>query len=288
MLRDLLVQINGFETWPCDEINYIWRHGNRRFDTDEFLPQMATEQVSQYIRRKFSEIQSKTQAETVVEKTCANSLRCGFVHKVFPNARFIEIIRDGRDVAASALLRWSAKLDLKYVLRKARYVPFSDLPFYGSRYLMNRVHRITSGEKRLATWGPKFTGIEEVFRTQPLSVACAIQWKHCVQKSQVQLSEIPAEQIVQIRYEDFVSHPRHQLGRVYNFLGIQPPEQLPDSAVEVISSKSVGRWKSVLDPDEVDLIQASVGDCLSNFGYLENEKQPEDSSVSSVAAANKS
>ena len=28
MLRDVLVKLPGVGTWPCDEINYIWRHGN--------------------------------------------------------------------------------------------------------------------------------------------------------------------------------------------------------------------------------------------------------------------
>ena len=29
MLRDALCVLPGFDTWPCDEGNYIWRHGNR-------------------------------------------------------------------------------------------------------------------------------------------------------------------------------------------------------------------------------------------------------------------
>jgi len=41
MLRDLLAQLPEFSTWPCDEINYIWRHGNRGFETDEFTREMA-------------------------------------------------------------------------------------------------------------------------------------------------------------------------------------------------------------------------------------------------------
>ena len=27
MLRDVLTKLPGVATWPCDEINYIWRHG---------------------------------------------------------------------------------------------------------------------------------------------------------------------------------------------------------------------------------------------------------------------
>ena len=31
MLRDVLTSLDGVDTWPCDEINYIWRHGNIRW-----------------------------------------------------------------------------------------------------------------------------------------------------------------------------------------------------------------------------------------------------------------
>ena len=112
MLRDLLAQLPQFSTWPCDEINYIWRHGNRGFATDEFAREMADDKTARYIRKQFQKFAAKHPGTSVVEKTCANSLRCGFIHQIFPEARFIHIMRDGRDVAASAALRWNAKLDI--------------------------------------------------------------------------------------------------------------------------------------------------------------------------------
>ena len=118
MLRDLLVQLPGLGTWPCDEINYIWRHGNRGFATDEFTAGMATPAVKAFIRKQFKRLEVQGNVDSIVEKTCANSLRCGFVHEIFPRARFIHLVRDGRDVAASARERWAAKLDLGYILKR--------------------------------------------------------------------------------------------------------------------------------------------------------------------------
>ena len=123
MLRDLLNEMPQFATWPCDEINYIWRHGNRGFETDEFTRSMADTDTANFIRNQFASFGKRHPGTTIVEKTCASSLRCGFIHEIFPKARFVNIIRDGRDVAASASLRWNAKLDVGYILKKARYVP---------------------------------------------------------------------------------------------------------------------------------------------------------------------
>ena len=127
MLRDTLTSIDGISTWPCDEINYIWRHGNKRFASDELLPEHATPQVCKYIRHQFDLLAKKMGTATIVEKTCANALRLGFVDKIFPDAKYIVIQRDGLDVVGSALKRWKAPLDFKYIAKKARYVPKTDL-----------------------------------------------------------------------------------------------------------------------------------------------------------------
>src|SRR5690625_4081830 len=164
MLRDILVKITGFVTWPCYEINYIWRHGNTSQETDEFESELATPEVQSYIRKSFQKISSKNNYSHVVEKTCANSLRVGFVSRVLPNAKFIHIIRDGRDVVASSKKRWDAPLDIPYIMKKARYVPLTDLPYYAFKYMWNRIYRILSNEKRLASWGPRFNGIDELLK----------------------------------------------------------------------------------------------------------------------------
>ena len=65
----------------------------------------------------------------MVEKTCANSLRISFVNEVVPEAKYIFIYRDGIDSTGSAKLRWTAELDIHYILKKVRFVPMMDLPY---------------------------------------------------------------------------------------------------------------------------------------------------------------
>ena len=48
MLRNILTNFDGVKTWPCDEINYILRHGNVRHPSDEFGVEHATPEVKQY------------------------------------------------------------------------------------------------------------------------------------------------------------------------------------------------------------------------------------------------
>ena len=55
MLRDVLTSLEGIATWPCDEINYIWRHGNVRFPSDEIPADRATPVIKSYIQQSFEE-----------------------------------------------------------------------------------------------------------------------------------------------------------------------------------------------------------------------------------------
>lgn len=268
MLRDLLSSLEPFATWPCDEIQYVWRYGNREFGTDEFTPEMAGEKSIAFIRKQFAKFAKLHPNKTIVEKTCANTLRCEFVHRVFPRAKFVHIIRDGRDVAASASIRWNAGLDIGYLMKKARYVPLGDIPFYASRYLGSHVYRLTAGEKRLSTWGPRFTGMQEAFEQNELPVGCAVQWKACVSKAIQQLSQIDSSQVMTVRYEEATSNPAATLEKVCQFAGADVSPEAIAALTAQVSEKSVGKWKGQLTDSQVEAIQTLTGDLLEELGYL--------------------
>ena len=50
LLRNLLTAQDKFGSWPCDEINYIWRHHNINYCSDEFPKELARKSVKKYIK----------------------------------------------------------------------------------------------------------------------------------------------------------------------------------------------------------------------------------------------
>jgi hypothetical protein len=253
LLRDIICSFDGYGTWPCDEINYIWRHGNRDARTDELQPADATPEVVRYIRRAFEKQRRRQGGGVVVEKTCANSLRVPFVNQVVPEARFIFIVRDGRDVVASAMERWKAELDIPYLLRKARFVPPNDLPVYALRYLDSRLHRDDRSEKRLGWWGPRFEGMDELLETASLAELAAHQWKRSVDLANLSLKVLDWGRVHRMRYEDLVIEPTHELARLADFLETTLPPDMP-----TIKAGSVGRWRSVLSEWEQQCVGTIV------------------------------
>ncbi|MDA8723872.1 sulfotransferase [Alphaproteobacteria bacterium] len=268
MLRDILTSFEGVATWPCDEINYIWRHGNVRYPSDEIPVSKATLSIGNYIQQRFSQIQKKYNAQYIVEKTCANSLRVPFVDSVVPNAKYIFIYRDGIDATGSARERWTAELDMAYILEKVKFVPKMDIPYYGLRYLWARIYRLFSKEKRLAYWGPELDEMQSLLQKYSLNEVCALQWQRCVDKAEQAFTKIPEDKVVRVRYEDFVREPSIQLSRIVEFLGVDfDPAKIAD-AVQGVSSRSLGKGRKALGDEEVANLEALVGVTLKRYGYL--------------------
>ncbi len=267
MLRDVLCEFEGVATWPCDEINYLWRHGNVRHPSDEIPAERATPAVQSYMRKQFEWVAQRYNAHTVVEKTCANSLRVPFVDRAVPDARYVYIYRDGLDTTGSAKLRWQATLDIPYLLEKVRFVPLTDLPYYGTRYLWSRVYRLFSREKRLAFWGPALDGMPEILERHSLNEVCALQWLRCVENAEAAFTDMPPDRVIRVRYEDFVRDPEAQLKRLLAFLELEVPEEELRRAVAGVSSKSIGKGRASLEEGEVKRLESLIGEALERYGY---------------------
>lgn len=268
MLRDIITQLPGFGTWLCDEINYIWRHGNAHYSNDEFSVEQASVSVKKFIRRAFARVARKQGLRYVVEKTCANSLRVAFVEKVFPDAKFIFIVRDGRDAVASAMKRWAAPLDIPYLLKKARYLPVTDAPYYVIRYFWNRIFRVFSSEKRVSFWGPRFKGMEEMLKTKSLPEICGAQWARSVQLATKAFGSMESKKVLRIKYEDFVSSPVSQLKLIAEFLGVDLKDGQASHMVSSVSDSSVGKWKNDLNAKTMEKIMHYIKPELKEYGYI--------------------
>lgn len=267
MLRDLLVRLPGVATWDCDEINYIWRHGNASHTHDEFGPELATPRVQRFVRKAFDREARRAGCQWLIEKTCANSLRVGFVDRIVPDAKYIFLTRDGRDVVASARKRWTAPLDVRYVAKKAWYVPKTDLPYYAARYFSNRIYRLVSGSKRLAFWGPQFAGIQSLLATQSLEQVCAAQWARSVARSIEAFNVMQPDRIHTIRYEHFVTAPREELKHLIEFLGVDLLGASLDDAVSGVKAQSIGNWRRELPTNVIADIEPILHDQLVACGY---------------------
>ncbi len=266
LLRSVLGTAENTVCFPR-EINYIWRHHNAGYPTDELLPEHARPEVVRYIRDRFRAFSRKHGRFRVVEKTVANCLRVPFVYKIFPDAFFVHIIRDGRAVAESARARWRSRPQPGYLLEKARWVPLGDMLYYAMRYLSFQASRLRFGNGEQSSWGPRFLGLSDLRRNHSLLEVCAIQWRTCVEAAISGLECIPKEQKATILFENLVFKPAVEIDTLFSRAGLTATtdtESFPDSQIR---TNTVGRWRSSLTPIEQAALTRRLDATLKQLGY---------------------
>ena len=272
ILRDTLTSLEGFETWPCDEINPIWRHGNLFWPNDEIPADRATPAIRKFIRYQFIKYwKASGRPKYVVEKTCANTLRVPFVDAVLPEARYINLVRDGYDVVASAQKRWQGDFELpkgSYFLSKARYTPIRDLPVYGYKFLQARLKMKAGKSEHLGIWGPRFEGMDQMTDT-PLIDLCALQWAACIERSDAAYAAMTPERVAHITYERFMSEPMDVLNGILDTVA-SPDQPFTDEtltkAIAGIRAPSPGKRAKVA-PLLSDPVRERLDGIMTRKGY---------------------
>jgi hypothetical protein len=173
-----------------------------------------------------------------IEKTPTHIFHIEEIVKSIPDALFVEIVRDARDVLASKKTRRTE------VWTSAKYA-----------------------DKR------QFKNLEKAF--DPFWDALA--WRAAVSAGQAARKKY-ASRLFSVRYEDLVSGPERIVRRICDFAGMPfEPEMLnvttqnsaadPADKPEGIVTTSVGRWRKVLSPAETAVIQWRAQKEMKSLGY---------------------
>ena len=144
IFRDCIGASKNVVALPYD-VGYVWMDGQNR-PHDELLPADLSSKRIQSIRKSIASLAkraSKGQSyDIIIEKSVPNTLRPAYLKKVFPDSKFIHIVRDGRDVVESAMRNWKTPSDKGYLLDKLRYFPFRNWS-YALWYLINMIRRLS-------------------------------------------------------------------------------------------------------------------------------------------------
>ena len=260
ILRDILAASTGVRAVPYD-VNYVWRYGA---EGDDMLdPETLTERRAQFIRRTIPRLAGARPGDVVVEKTVSNTLRVPFVDRVFPTARYVHLIRDGRDVAESAMRQWQAPPDWRALTRKLRGMPLANagyVAWFGS----NLLRGLAAGRSGGSVWGPRYPGVDEA-AAQSLATACAHQWVASVERARADLAALPGNRVFEIRYEDMVADPE-LVGDLARTLDLPDPAAVAAAARTRLCPTPPGAWRKLPDPDR-SVFDAVLSPSLTRLGY---------------------
>lgn len=279
----------NFDVTYIGEANELWKRHVPASKHDFVPASVATEDVTSKTRRAFAKRCRARNRSTgqrgarMLEKTPANTLRMPFMKKVFPDAVFVHIIRDGRDVAVSARRKYSSDFR-KTTKVKEPELTFADRVEQLIRTISGKIEKglrlkalladplrywegalRTLGAKRDAMWGPRFPGFE-VYREHCSKLELgAIQWKVCVDAARSFVASNRHASVCEVRYENLLARPGNVLGRVFDFIA---DTGLPAPATIRHDITQKGRtWRDEVTREEIKEMARHIEGTLLALDY---------------------
>ena len=162
--------------------------------------------------------------------------RTGFVSAIFPDARYVHVIRDGRSVASSLL-----------------NVDFWD----GWR-----------GPPSWR-WGALAPALQSEWEASGKSfvVLAAIQWKLLMDSFELAKQSLPTGQLLEVRYEDLVAGSEAVIGRILDFCQLDNPDSFRAHVRSVPMRESNRKWREGLTPAQQAAMEDALRAHLLRYGY---------------------
>jgi hypothetical protein len=265
MLGEILSRHPQVAYWL--EPKYIWRFGQASAKHDIRTGENLDPKVKRYIRESFSRYLQKSGKTRFVEKTPSNVFRIEFIKEIFPEGRFVYILRDGRDVVLSAEKKWMSPPDSSALMRRLRKmeIPFSEFLLYIGSILRDVPGRILF-PKRGLLWGPQFEGIRDYRRDHSVLETCAMQWLKSIEAAESGFENLSKDKVFTLRYEALIENPEHEIERLLDFCELSPIINMYDFTRKIKPGKKV---YSETEVEKITQIYPIIGRKLEELGYYE-------------------
>jgi hypothetical protein len=262
MLRDALNSHSEVQSLPY-EINFVWHFGNQMLSHDFLDPVIHLDaRIKSFIQTYFQKDQEEL--PVILDKTVANAARLRFVSEIFPNAKILHVVRDGRAVVASAMDRWQTPGSIGYGLDKLSHVPLRVLPGFLAANVAKRFDT-----RRKSSWGVRWPGIDQDSKDLSLVEKCARQWSKTVTAGKVQGRFLNKSQTryLEIKYEDFVNEPLGLSRQILDHFELSECPSFSQHVELAIDPKRNDEWRRKLTEDDLLRIKAEAGPLLLELGY---------------------
>ena len=261
-LGDALSQAADVAYWK--EPRQVWCYGNYFQPDDVLTEEHATDRVKNYIRRRFAAFTLSHGALRFCEKTPSNCLRIRFVHEVFPDAKFIFLIRDGRAVFQSSrgmqeqIITWK-RIRARITESSVREFPafLQTLPGLWSKIL----------GRPLQHWGIRPPGWKKWPEYLTPNQITARQWADSMEIALRDMKSVPDGQRISSRYEELMADPVFHGGKLVDFLGIKDRQSVERFIRETARPARAAAWNQEIAPQCLEEIRPITEPALLKLGY---------------------
>jgi hypothetical protein len=162
--------------------------------------------------------------------------RLGFLNAVYPNARFISVIRDGRATAGS-------------LLRVKFWAGWRGPEGWG--------------------WGPLSPAQNERWKSygQSFVALAALQWEILMQAYERAKQLIPPSRLLEIRYEQLCADPLGVTRHAAQFAELEPSAGFERSVRGFRMANQNHKWREGLTSTQQAQLSECISECLQRWGY---------------------
>ena len=238
--------------WP-GEAHEVWEADHhpalRGWESNVLSAQDADDATVARIRRAF--LLTTGVRRRLIDKTPRNSLRVPFIDRIFPDASYVWLVRDGRDNVNSLINAWRSPRYRTYELPERHSIPGVDPRWW--KFVL-------------------YPGWREDLRG-PLERICARQWVASNDAIADAFQTIPTERRTEVRYEALVESPANEVARILDFIGVEKEPALLDKArrlketpINVVTPPEQGKWRRE-NPKEIESVLPLIRPTMERLGY---------------------
>ncbi len=273
------------------ENRYIWNVGQKDRRSDRRAADDVTPKIRSYLRDHFALRAERygAGASVFLDKTPSNAFRIPFVAETFPQAKFIHIIRDGRDNLLSRSRQWKAQEPqeaaaskpmstgsgkLRYLnsrmgelrrLMKSGALPVDRLPAILREVSARNLWPLLTG--RPVQYGERVPGLDQLLAVEGVDAAAVVQWRESVLRACADGKELGEDRYLELRYEDFIQKPVDEWHRMMAFLGRTPTGAGDAYLSENIMARNSKKWVNTDGADRIAKVETHLRPALEHLGY---------------------
>jgi hypothetical protein len=234
--------------------NGLWGPAHNNWDSEaayaeNALPDHRTKALSYFYQRLGK--------GRVLDKSCINVMRVGYLNELFPNAQFVYIHRDGRDNVNSLIEGWRA----------------------GSRFALTQFLgdfpcEVDIDRGRFKEWYFFLPPEWRAYNHSSLEEVCAHQWVKANSMALQDKQIVPPERWIEIRYEDIFERPIEMFAGVFERLGVKFDDAiknrcatLKDRPTSIVSgAPERQKWRRQ-NPEAIERILEHIRPLMLELGY---------------------
>lgn len=264
MMHDLFDMHPDVKSWY--EPRTIWAYAAPGRRHDRFDENDASPRVVSYIRGRFLKYQHYHGNARIMEKTPSNLLRIPYVRAIFPESRYLYLVREPLANISSSELMWHTPVHRHKVWRRLKETPKTQLHYYAARYVVDHTRIRILRKRRLSVWGVRYPGIYRDIKRMRIEEVIAKQWVACSRQARDDLAALASGAVLHMRYEDFVASPVEKFGRVLEHFELSMTPEIENALRQTIDSDRQQKWLR-MDPEVIRAVIPILGDEMERHGY---------------------